>query len=241
LNNKSKTIRNIIIASLPFLILGIVFILPRPSVEIEPVRPKFWSYPDTSSASYDYSIDDSGKIHLHIEHSLLKNITPKMIVWWYKNLAHGVGSINDSKYPYYQLFHLSEHGQIQVLEPASDGTIGMGTGALIYRQETFGPFASKGTARIEQFDDNGFVAIPVMGPLIVGKVEHRFHQVEGGTIYIVDTILGSDIPVLGRLINLFIQNKRFSSDVIQQWIRHQVEEVGSLPNYLPKFYKEANL
>lgn len=224
------------IIALPFVLLAVLFLLPRPQFEIETVRPALWEYPSAKQASYTYSVRDDGRLHIHIEHPLLSGVTPKMIAWWYKNLALGEATINGISYPYYQIFHLTEHGQIHIREPASDGSEGMGIGALVYRQEIFGPFKSKGQARVEQFNHNGYVVIPVLGPLELGRVEHQFTQVEGGTLYTVDTVLGSQTPVLGWFLNIYIRHKRFSEPVLEQWIRHQIEEVGSLPHYLPDLY-----
>ena len=98
--------RIILTISLPSLLLVILFALPRPSVEIEPARPQFWPYPDVSQASYNYSVDDAGKIHLHIEHPLLRGVTPKMLAWWYQYLAIGEANIAGTRYPLELLTHI---------------------------------------------------------------------------------------------------------------------------------------
>ena len=61
---------------------------------------------------------------------------------------------------FYHLFHPSEHGRIRVAEPATDGTPGMGVGALVEREEWFGPFDSKGDGRITQFSSKGMTVVP---------------------------------------------------------------------------------
>jgi hypothetical protein len=226
----------VVLTTLPFVLLAVLFLLPRPQFEIEKARPGFWEYPSIDEANFSYSILDDGRLRIHLEHPLVESVTPEMIAWWYKNLALGQATIDGISYPYYQIFHLTEHGQIHIREPATDGSAGMGIGALVYRQEIFGAFKSKGQARVLSLSSGGFVVTPVMGPLELGRVVHKFKQVEGGTLYTVDTILGSQTPVLGWFLNTYIRNKRFSEPVLKQWIRHQVEEVGSLPNYLPDLY-----
>lgn len=227
--------------ALPFMLLAILFLIPQPQFEIETARPSFWKYPPVDQASYHYSVLSDGRLKIHIEHPLLADVTPEMISWWYRNLALGEAMIAGISYPYYQIFHLTEHGQIHIREAATDGSAGMGVGALVYRQETFGPFKSKGQARVMSFNRDGFVVIPVMGPLKLGRVEHNFKQVAGGTLYTVDTVLGSQAPVLGWFLNIYIRNKRFSEPVLEQWIRHQLEEVGSLPDYLPELYSNRTV
>lgn len=225
--------------SLPIFLLIILFSIPRPHFEIEPARPKFWEYPKLSEAKYKTEVLPDGKILIEIEHPLLKAITPEMISWWYRNLASGKFTIEAKEYDFYHLFHLSEHGQTKVVGPATDGSSGMGIGAVIYRQERFGPYLSKGKGRVESFNNNGFVIVPIMGPLNFGRIEHSFEAKDGGTLYRVKTILGSDFPVIAPILNYYIRVKQFPPEVIQEWIRHQVEEVGSLVFILPKVYPQT--
>jgi hypothetical protein len=231
------TIKVLILLAIPPVALIIVFALPRPSVEIEQPRPAMWPYPSVEQATYTYWLDDAGKLRIHLLHPVLQGVTPKMLAWWYQNLAIGQAEFDDVMYTYYRLFHLSEHGQNRILEPSTDGSPSMGVGALVYRQETFGPYASKGQARVLEFGPNGYLVAPVMGPFSLGLVKHTFELVAtGGTLYTVEIELGSDIPVLGYVLNKFIQMNQFSPPVITEWLRHQVEEVGSLVHYLPDLY-----
>jgi hypothetical protein len=224
--------------SLPLIGIAILFLLPRPSFEIEAPRPHFWDYPKVSEAKYHTEINAEGKLVIELEHPILKGVTPEMISWWYRNLASGKATIQGKEYEFYHLFHLSEHGQTRVIEPATDGSNGMGVGALVYRQEKFGPFLSKGMGRVLSFDSNGFTVSPVLGPLSFGTIEHHFEPKEDGTLYRVKTILGSDAPVIGRILSLYIRTKQFPPEVVQEWIRHQVEEVGSLSHFLPELFHE---
>ena len=226
--------------ALPVLAIAILFSLPRPSFEIEAARPHFWDYPKVSEAKVHTEINSDGKLVIELEHPLLKGVTPEMVSWWYKNLAAGKATMQGTEYDFYQLFHLTEHGQTRVIEPATDGSKGMGVGALVYRQEKFGPFLSKGKGRVLAFDQTGFTVSPVMGPLSFGKIEHHFEAKEEGTLYSVKSVLGSDAPVIGPILSLYIRTKQFPPDVVQEWIRHQVEEVGSLPHFLPQLYQEQS-
>ncbi len=203
IKNKFLRIIMIILIVVPLLIIGAMFSLPLPSFVIEPARPVFWSYPDMSTAKFTTFISSEGKLKIELHHSLLKGITPPMLFWWYKHLASGKATIGAQEYTYYHLFHLSEHGQMHIISPATDGSIGMGVGAVVYRQEKFGSYFSKGQARIEKFDLTGFIVTPIIGPLSLGKIEHRFLEVDGGTNYSVFTELGSDAPIIGPIIGIF--------------------------------------
>ena len=223
---------------IPILGVIVLFSLPLPQFEIEAARPNFWSYPSLSEAKYKTEIMEDGKVLIEIQHPVLKGVTPEMLSWWYRNLSTGKATMEGKEYDYYHLFHLTEHGQTSVVVPATDGSKGMGIGAVMYRQERFGPYLSKGKGRVESFDVNGYVVIPVMGPLEFGRIEHKFLAQDGGTIYTVKSILGSDAPVIGPLLSYYIRTKQFPPEVVHEWIRHQVEEVGSLVHFLPKLYQE---
>ncbi len=222
---------------IPILGVIVLFSLPRPQFEIEAARPHFWGYPNLSEAKYKTEIMDDGKVLIEIEHPVLKGVTPEMLSWWYRNLSTGKAVVQGKEYDYYHLFHLTEHGQTSVVEPATDGSNGMGVGAVMYRQERFGTHLSKGKGRVESYGVDGFVVIPVMGPLEFGRIEHTFLAQDGGTLYRVKSILGSNAPVIGPLLTYYIRTKQFPPEVVQEWIRHQVEEVGSLVSFLPELYK----
>lgn len=226
----------LLLVLLPVIGIAILFSIPRPTFEIEAPRPHFWDYPKLSEAIYKTEIMDDGKILIEIQHPILKGVTPEMLAWWYRNLASGKAKMQGTEYDYYHLFHLTEHGQTKVIEPATDGSKGMGVGAIVYRQERFGTYLSKGKARVESFSNAGFVVTPVMGPLTFGRLEHSFVAQDGGTLYKVRTVLGSDLPILGPLLTYYIRTKQFPPEVVQEWIRHQVEEVGSLPHFLPNLF-----
>jgi hypothetical protein len=228
------------ILALPILIVAIMFLLPRPSFEIEPERPKFWGYPSVKDASYKVEVLNDGKLLIQIKHPVLKGVSPEMLAWWYRYLGSGKVTIEGKLYDFYHLFHLSEHGQTRVVEPSTDGTDGMGVGAIVYRQERFGSFLSKGKGRVLAYGSNGFTVVPVLGPLELGKIEHVFEALPEGTLYTVKTILGSDAPIIGGFLSFYLRAKQFPPELVNEWIRHQVEEVGSLPHFLPKLFEQRN-
>ncbi|MCL6415301.1 hypothetical protein MIB92_06540 [Aestuariirhabdus sp. Z084] len=222
------------------LALLLLFIWPRPSFDMAPARDFGWRLPTLDQANYDYRVRDDGRLEIRLQHPVLEGVSPAMLSWWYQQLPIGRADWNGEKYSYYHLFHPSEHGVIRLLEPAADGSEGIGVGALVYRQERFGPFFSKGSGRILSFNQQGMLVAPSMGPLTFGRIEHRFVAENGGTSYSVHALLGSEVPIIGPIINRYIASKRFPPPVLQQWLRHQVEEVGTLPYFLPELYRRAH-
>lgn len=237
-----KNFTKILIIILAFILISIsvIYFFLTPRFEIEPPRPQFWNYPPLSQAKYQTDITKEGKILIQLEHPHLDGVTPQMLSWWYRNLASGEAVIQDKKYSYYHLFHLSEHGQTRVVSPSTDGSFGMGIGSIIYRQERFGKYLSKGQGKVTSMGEHGFTVIPIWGLFELGSIEHQFIKTENGTLYKVKTILGSDAPFIGPILNLYIKKIQFHEKIVQEWIRHQVEEVGSLPHFLPKLYNDKN-
>lgn len=87
----------------------------------------------------------------------------------------------------------------------------MGVGALVSRQEWFGAYNSKAAGRIIEFSQQGMVVRPEVLGFNFGEISHSFIQKlytlidakkqQLGTQYKVDSIIGSNVPVIGPMIN----------------------------------------
>lgn len=219
------------------LVIAVWMLSPPPLVRDAP-RDLPWELPDYRLASSSWDIDSGGRIHTRVEHFFLQGISPAMVAWFYQQLPIATIEYRGVSYPLYHIFHPSEHGTLRVVESAPDGTPGMARGALISRDEWFGPYDSRGTARIREFSNDGMLAIPEVAGMSIGEVRHSFTAENGGTRYRVDTIIGTDTPVLGSLLNLYLRKRVFHPQMIAQWQRHQIEEVASLQFFLPQLYAQ---
>lgn len=215
-----------------------LWLLSPPQLVRDAPRDLPWELPDYRSASTSWSIDSQGRIHTQVEHFFLEGISPAMVAWFYQQLPVSTIEYRGVTYPLYHMFHPSEHGTLRVVEAAPDGTPGMAKGALISRDEWFGPYDSRGTARISEFSDAGMLAIPEVAGVAIGTVRHSYTAENGGTRYRVDTVIGVDTPVLGRVLNLYLRERVFHPEMIAQWQRHQIEEVSSLQFFLPEIYAQ---
>jgi hypothetical protein len=219
------------------LVIAVWMLSPPPLVR-DPPRDLPWELPDYRLASSSWEIGPRGKIVTRVEHFFLEGISPGMVSWFYQQLPIATIEYRGVSYPLYHIFHPSEHGTLRVVESAPDGTPGMARGALISRDEWFGPYDSRGTARIREFSNVGMLAIPEIAGMAIGEVRHSFTAENGGTRYRVDTIIGTDTPVLGSLLNLYLRKRVFHPQMIAQWQRHQIEEVASLQFFLPQLYAQ---
>ena len=220
------------------LVALVAWFVSPPPIERDPPRDLPWQLPDYRQARTAWSIGPDGKIYTQVQHFFLEGISPAMVSWFYRQLPISTVELRGVTYPLYHIFHPSEHGTLRVLEPAPDGTPGMSMGALIQREEWFGPYDSRGSARIVEFSDRGMLAIPVFAGLSFGSVRHSLKAVDGGTSYRVDAVIGSDLPLVGPLLNLYLRERVFHPATLEQWRRHQVEEVSSLQFFLPRLYRQ---
>lgn len=230
-----------LLAVIPVLVvvLGAWFVVPAPLKRDAP-RQLPWVLPDYRQASVHWYVDDYGRIRNEVEHLFLRDISPQMVAWFYRQLPISTIDYAGTRYPLYHIFHPTEHGRIRVLDPAENGVAGMGRGAMIMREEWFGPYDSRGRARLRSFSDQGMLAVPQFAGLNMGRVEHHWQAEAGGTRYRVDAIIGVDWPLLGPLVNLAIRTWVFHPQFMAQWQRHQVEEVGSLQFFLPALYAQRD-
>ncbi len=227
---------------MPLIVLIMLFIVawfaPQPDFPHDQPRNLPWTLPDYKQAKTEFHRLEDGRLAITIEHLPLPGVTPEMLIWFYQVLPISTVQLNGREYPLYHLFHPSEHGLVSVVEPAEDGSQGMGVGALVTRREWFGPYNSKGSGRVLRFGSEGMTVAPEVAGFEVGTIEHRFETGKCGARYTVTSVLGSEVPILGALINLYIRHKQFPPEKIEQWLRHQVQEVSSLPFFLPSLYQQ---
>ena len=234
---KTIKISAALISLFAFLIL-LLWFKPQPNFPHHSPRDLPWQLPDFQDAKVNMDTLDNGQIHIRIEHLPLDSISPKMVSYFYKVLPVSTVSLNGRHMPLYHIFHPTEHGEIWVEEAALNGETGMANGALIKRKEWFGPFNSKGGGRVLALDEYRLQVRPEMFGLYFGLITHSFEPVGKGTRYTLESIIGSDLPVVGPLINFYIRKKMFSPEMLKHWARHQVQEVSSLRFFAAQLFEQ---
>ena len=199
-----------------------------------------WPLMPITQAVTAHEILPDGRVRLTIRHRPLAGVTPEMLAWFYRVLPIGEVEFDGALRPMYHLFHPTEHGRIWIEAPASDGGPGVGAGAVVARYEWFGPYDSEGAARVVELSPRRFVVRPTMAGLTFGEIRHEWGASSQGASYVVDTVIGVDWPVVGPWINALLRRRIFSDAMLREWERHQVEEVGLLPHFLPALYAQRN-
>ena len=223
---------------LPVLLAGAVlgWLLTGKGLQHDAPRTLPWPVPDHRPAHTTHAVLPDGRLRIAITHLPLTGIRPEMLAWWYRKLPISTVDIGDIRYPFYHVFHPTEHGRIRVVEPAQDGQSGMGVGALVEREEWFGPFDSKGAGRVTRLDATGMTVVPEVAGLRFGEIEHLFDVTPNGTQYRVVSTIGVEWPLVGGMVNWAIRRAMYPDAMLQQWERHQIEEVGMLQHFLPALY-----
>ena len=111
---------------------------------------------------------------------------------------------------------------------------------MVARYEWFGPYQSEGAARVTELSPRRFVVRPTMAGLTFGEIRHEWGVSSQGATYVVDTVIGVDWPIVGPWVNGLLRRRIFSDEMLREWERHQVEEVGLLPHFLPTLYAQRN-
>lgn len=206
----------------------------------DPPRRLRWPLRDVTDAVTSHAVLPDGRIRLHIEHRPLPGVTPEMLAWWYRVLPISQVKFDGAVRPMYHLFHPFEHGRIWIEQPAADGQPGVGAGGMVARYEWFGPYDSKGSARVIELSPRRFVTRPTIAGVTIGEFRHEWGNSPQGATYTVDSTIGVDWPIVGPWVNALLRRQVFSEGMLREWQRHQVEEVGLLPHFLPVLYARRN-
>jgi quinoprotein glucose dehydrogenase len=199
-----------------------------------------WPLRDVREAVTSHEILPDGRLRLRIEHRPLPGVTPEMLAWWYRVLPISQVKFDGAVRPMYHLFHPYEHGRIWVERPAADGRPGVGAGGIVARYEWFGPYDSEGAARVLELSPQRFVTQPKIAGIAIGQLRHVWGASPRGATYTVESVIGVDWPLVGPWVNALLRRWVFTEGMLREWKRHQVEEVGLLPHFLPELYAQRN-
>jgi hypothetical protein len=165
---------------------------------------------------------------------VLPGITPKMLVWWFSHLE-GDMEVDGHRYPRYRVWHPLDHVYAVYVRRCPDGSIG--PGAQIANLEYLGRnprYKVQVVATVERLDEQIFIHNVVVAGLHVVRMEHTFEEVSGGTRFgHFMYVPGAPTGRLGKAaVSAF-----FSHSKGEAWLKHAIEEMGNLENFLPGLYE----
>jgi hypothetical protein len=195
-----------------------------------------WPLKPLASAKTSLSYDKHGRMVMHIRHDLLKGLTPEMIAWWFGNIA-GDMEIGGKRFNRYLVWHPLDHILWQLAQPAPDGRAGAGARFRIVEAFDRNPdFYIDIIDTVVRLDRTGITLVSYKLGQQVSHLNHDFIAPDGGTQYVSTLTIGTDIPLLGAVLNPLIHRTLFTKAMGRAWLRHNIEEVGLLEHILPLIY-----
>lgn len=207
------------------------------------------SFKSIRSAKWtNVSVSRSGAMRAQIEHDDIKGATPRMMRWWFENLAatttwNGT-DFTGPEVSHYHLWHHRDHIKVTPLtsSPGGPRNNGFQVGALSRIDEQFNDYGFRvhQVMRTIRLDDAGF-DFQILGPggMVGGLIIHRYAPVPGGVSFYCETRIDLRIPVLGPALNRLVRPLLYSQKTADQWIRHNIEETGRTEDVVPHLFAHA--
>jgi hypothetical protein len=117
-----------------------------------------------------------------------------------------------------------------------DGSIGPGAQSRTCEFIARNPrYKTEVTATIEKLDEDGFINNVVVCGLSLVRMEHDFHQTAGGIRFEHRLITPGNL--LLWILSKPLSALMFPNSKGQAWLKHAIEEMGALENFLPQLYE----
>ncbi len=203
--------------------------------QLLPPRSIDWKMRSVSDAETSVRPSDQGRKELMIWHEELEGVTPEMLLWWFQHLEETM-EWHEAIVPRYHVWHPIDHIHFSVERRAPDGSVGPGTKWHIV--EALGSnldFLLDESPDVVRLDTGGITLEGrALGQTLL-RLEHTFTPTPLGTRYETRMRVGLSSAFL-RPISRALLRRLFSDAKAEAWLKHNVEEVGNLPHFLPKLY-----
>lgn len=201
-----------------------------------PPRPVSWVMKPLSSAKTEEAVFPDGRVRLHIEHDLLRGVTPQMLVWWWRNIG-GEMELKGRIYPSYLIWHPIDHIQFKVIKRLPDGSVG--PGAVFHLVEALGADMRNlidAKLHLQELDETGAVVeVHALGRTVM-HMRGQFLPQERGTQFISTMTIGFSGWLGETGLNQWLINRFFPAERRKAWLKHSVEEIGNFQFFLPELY-----
>lgn len=204
-------------------------------IELPPPRPLLWSLRSRDTARIADNRLADGRRRITIEHAELRGITPVMLDWWYHNVE-GEMDYAGGRWPRYCVWHPLDHISYTVTKRIN-GKVGPGT--RLHIREVFQRKPENLLdlrAEVESIDTDAAIIRKRLAGVTVLRLVNRFISTTIGTRYTTEMTIGITGP-LGHLINPLLRRRILGGARGQAWMRHHVEEIGTLEHFLPDLYR----
>jgi hypothetical protein len=195
-----------------------------------------WAMRSLESAAIRMIVSDNSRVRVCIGHELLKKISPKMMCWWFNHLE-GVCEIDGVTRSRFQLWHPFDHLYCKILQPKSrHGWLSKKKTRLLEKTRQPGGRMVKQVYTIEKRTQHEVILTSGNNRGIRTTIHHLFQAINGGCK--CDTIIDVYLPRGPLKLALELFAKKPLQDILSErlLIRHYVEEMGNLEQFLPELY-----
>jgi hypothetical protein len=190
--------------------------------------PFDWTMRATASAKISVRELEDGRLEQTIEHAPLPGVRPEMLLWMLEHMGQQI-EWRGHRCIVYRCWHPIDHIDFEVLGP-------FGPGCRFHIVEAFqarSEYLMDQVFHVPKLDRTGFrLELRKLGRL-VASMDEDWEERPEGMGYRVRQTVGFTTPVLRTLNRTMLRRKRALLDA---WLLHNVQEVGSLPHVLPDLY-----
>jgi hypothetical protein len=195
-------------------------------------RPVLYPLRLVDTAMVRFTVAPHHRSRATIDHRPLAGVTPQMLLDWFTHLGGTMcygGVIIDR----YLACHPIDHLRWELASPAPCG--GAAEGARFRIVEAFGgrpEFKVDVVDRVEKLDETGIRLVQRLAGVVIFQLEHTWSAGADGVDYVSVMDIGARTNLLAPVNRVIC--RRFSDEMLQAWVKHNIEEVGQLEYLLPQ-------
>jgi len=194
-----------------------------------------WQLKPASSAQSGVETLADGRTRYWVKHEVLKGVTPRMLAWWFAHFAEGEAEIEGRRLDRYRVWHPFDHVYARYVGRAPDGSGGPGAQIALCEYLARNPrYKIQGISTVEKVDRTGFIHKIIRFGFQLARMEHVFTETSMGTRDENCLLVPGD-PRLAPFAR-FLSPRLMPADKGEAWLKHSIEEMGTLEHFLPELY-----
>ena len=194
-----------------------------------------WQLKPVLSAQSGVETLADGRKRYWVKHEVLKGVGPSMLAWWFTHFAEGEVEIQGRPFDRYRVWHPFDHVYARYVRRTPDGLGGPGTQIALCEYLARNPrFRIEATSTVEKVDETGFIHKVMRGGIQLARMEHVFTETDTGT-QDENCLIVPGSPLLVPLAR-FLLPRLMPADKGEAWLKHSIEEMGTLEHFLPELY-----
>lgn len=209
--------------------------MARLTKKLYPPHDFGWTLRQPESADVVQTQLGDGRREIRLDHAPLPGVTTEMLGWWFQHFD-GVAEFRGEKLPAYHLWHPRDHLSVR---PTRNREGRVAPGSRLHIREVFNRdprFETDAHVIIHRWDRRGIgFHKHVLGHRVF-ELDHVFTDDAAGLLYRSCLRVGAASGPLAGLINCRLAPRLFGDATAEAWIRHNVEEVGCFPEFLPELF-----